>query len=139
MATQIMVNLPVKDLNRSIEFFTKLGYTFDARFSNENATSMIISDTIKVMLLTEPFFQSFTKKEIADATKTVESIICLTADSREEVDSMISKAVAAGGTVPSEVQDHGFMYGHGFEDLDGHHWECVYMDMNAWPATPPQQ
>src|ERR1700712_4847420 len=98
MPTKIFVNLPVKDLDKSIEFFTKLGYTFNPQFTNENATSMIISDTIYVMLLVKPFFQQFTKNEIADATKVTESVICLSADSRDEVDDIINKAVAAGGT-----------------------------------------
>ncbi|RAJ98066.1 hypothetical protein LX87_02974 [Larkinella arboricola] len=131
MATQIFVNLPVKDLNKSIEFFTQLGYTFNPQFTDENATCMVISDTIYVMLLVEPFFKTFTKKEIADATQTTEAIICLSADSREEVDALVSKAVAAGGTTPNEKQDQGFMYGHGFQDLDGHLWEIMYMDPNA--------
>lgn len=131
MATKIFVNLPVKDLNKSVEFFTQLGYRFNPQFTNENATSMIISDDIYVMLLVEPFFKTFTKKEIADASKTTEAIICLSADSREEVDALVSKAVAAGGTTPNEKQDQGFMYGHGFQDLDGHLWEVVYMDPGA--------
>ncbi|MGV3559819.1 VOC family protein [Larkinella arboricola] len=131
MATQIFVNLPVKDLNKSIEFFTQLGYTFNPQFTDENATCMVISDTIYVMLLVEPFFKTFTKKEIADATQTTEAIICLSADSREEVDALVSKAVAAGGTTPNEKQDQGFMYGHGFQDLDGHLWEIMYMDPSA--------
>ncbi|GAB3898157.1 VOC family protein [Larkinella knui] len=133
MATKIFVNLPVKDLNKSVDFFTKLGYSFNPQFTNENATCMIISEDIFVMLLVEPFFKSFTKKEIADATQTTESIICLSAESREEVDSLVSKALAAGGKVPNEKQDQGFMYGHGFEDLDGHLWEVAYMDLNAIP------
>ncbi|MFD1142662.1 VOC family protein [Larkinella insperata] len=131
MATQIFVNLPVKDLNKSIEFFTQLGYTFNPQFTDENATCMVISDTIYVMLLVEPFFRTFTKKEVADATKTTEVIVCLSADSREAVDALVSKAVAAGGTTPNEKQDQGFMYGHGFQDLDGHLWEVVYMNPSA--------
>lgn len=131
MATKIFVNLPVKDLNRSVAFFTELGYQFNPQFTDENATCMIISDDIFVMLLVEPFFKSFTKKEIADAHKSTESIICLSANSREEVDSLVSKAIAAGGTAPNEKQDHGYMYGHGYQDLDGHLWEVMWMDPNA--------
>lgn len=131
MATKIFVNLPVKDLNKSVEFFTKLGYSFNAQFTDENATSMIISEDIYVMLLVEKFFQTFTKKEITDATKATEVIVCLSADSREAVDELVSKAVAAGATTPNEPQDQGFMYGHGFQDLDGHLWEVVYMDPSA--------
>jgi predicted lactoylglutathione lyase len=128
MATQIFVNLPVKDLNKSIEFFTKLGYTFNPQFTNEKATCMIISDTIYVMLLIEPFFKGFTQKEIPDTATSNEVIIALSADSRNAVDTMISKAVEAGATTPSAPQDHGFMYGHGFTDLDGHLWEYSWMD-----------
>ena len=135
MDTKIFVNLPVKDLNRSIEFFTKLGYTFNAQFTNENATCMNVSDNIFVMLLTENFFKTFTKQPISDAQKSTEVIICLSAESKQVVDEMIFKAVAAGATTPNEKQDQGFMYGHGFQDLDGHLWEFMWMDMNA---VPPQ-
>jgi hypothetical protein len=130
MASQIFLNLPVKDLNKSIDFFTKLGYTFNPQFTDENATCMIISDTIYAMLLTEPFFKGFTKKEIPDTTVSNECIIALSADSREAVDAMIAKAVEAGATTPSAPQDHGFMYGHSFTDLDGHLWEYFWMDPN---------
>src|SRR5215217_6458739 len=106
MATQIFVNLPVKDLNKSVDFFTKLGYTFNPRFTNENATCMIISEQIFVMLLVEKFFKTFIPTEIADATKTTESIICLSADSRQAVDELVKKAVDAGGRVYREAQDH---------------------------------
>lgn len=128
MATKIFVNLPVKDLNRSVTFFTKLGFSFNPQFTNENATCMIISENIFVMLLEEPFFKTFTKKEIADATKSTEVIVCLSAESKDKVDEMVNKAIAAGGTAPNEKQDHGFMYGHGFQDLDGHLWELSWMD-----------
>ena len=127
MATQIFVNLPVDDLNRSVEFFTKLGYTFNQQFTDEKATCMVISDTIYVMLLTRPFFQTFTTKEIVDAHKAVECSICLSADSIDAVNEMVDKAVAAGATVPNPASDYGFMYQHSFADLDGHHWEFVYM------------
>jgi hypothetical protein len=133
MATKVFINLPVKDLNKSVEFFTKLGYKFNPQFTDENATCMIVSDDIYVMLLVEPYFKSFTKKEIPDTTASSEAIICLSADSREEVDDIISKAVSAGATTPLDKQDHGFMYGHGFQDLDGHLWEYMYMDMSAMP------
>lgn len=128
MATQIFVNLPVKDLDRSMEFFKKLGYTFNAQFTNEQAAALVISDTIYAMLLTEPFFKGFTKKEITDTSKASEAILAFSADSRAEVDEMIAKAVAAGATTPNEKQDHGFMYSHGFDDLDGHAWEYFWMN-----------
>ena len=135
MATQIFVNLPVKDLDKSIEFFIKLGYTFNPQFTNENATCMIVSDAIYVMLLTEPFFKTFITKEIADSSKVVESIICLSADGRDAVDATINKAVEAGATTYKEKIDYGFMYSGSFQDLDGHLWEYVWMD----PAGPPQE
>lgn len=131
MATKIFVNLPVKNLNRSVEFFTQLGYKFNAQFTNENATCMIISEDIYVMLLVEKFFQTFTKKEIVDATKSIEVLLCLSAESKEGVDELVNKAIKAGGTTPSEKQDQGFMYSWGYQDLDGHIWEVVYMDPSA--------
>lgn len=133
MATQIFLNLPVKDLDKSVAFFTKLGYTFNPKFTSEKATCMIISDTIYVMLLTVPFFQTFTKKEIIDAHKAAECSIALSAGSKDAVNEMVDKAVAAGATVPNPATDYGFMYQHSFEDLDGHHWEYVCMDPNGVP------
>jgi len=133
MSTKIFVNLPVKDLNKSVAFFTELGYKFNPQFTDENATCMVVADDIFVMLLVEKFFKTFTKKEISDATKSTEVILCLSADSKEKVDEMVSKAVKAGGTAPNEKQDQGWMYGHGFQDLDGHLWEVMYMDQSAMP------
>jgi predicted lactoylglutathione lyase len=136
MNKQIFVNLPVKDLARSKAFFTELGYSFNPQFTNEQGACMVVHEgSIHVMLLVEPFFQTFTKKAIADAGKTTEVLVCFSCESREEVDQLVAKALAAGGRAPNPVQDHGFMYGHGFEDLDGHLWELVYMDMSA---APPQ-
>ena len=131
MATKIFVNLPVKDLDKTVEFFTKLGFKFNPRFTDENATCMIVGDDIFIMLLVEKFFKSFTKKEIVDATKGTEAIIALSAESKENVDEMIRKALEAGGSAPDKPQDQGWMYGHGFQDLDGHLWEVLWMD----PAT----
>ncbi|GAB3335345.1 VOC family protein [Larkinella ripae] len=139
MATKIFVNLPVKDLNRSVDFFTKLGYSFNPQFTDENATCLIISEDIYFMLLVEPFFKTFIKKEIADSSKTTEAIFCLSADSREAVDDLVRKAVAAGGTTPNEKQDQGFMYGHGFQDLDGHLWEVMWMDPSAVQEQPTSE
>ncbi len=133
MSTQIYVNLPVKNLARSIEFFTRLGYRFNPQFTDENATCMIVGDNIFVMLLVEKFFQTFTAKPICDATKSTEVLVCLSCDSRADVDEQVRKAVAAGATSPRAPQDLGFMYGHGFEDLDGHIWEFSYMDLSAMP------
>jgi len=131
MATQIFVNLPVRNLNKSIEFFTQLGYTFNPQFTDETATCMIVSNDIFVMLLTEAKFKMFTPKPICDATLSTEVLICLSCESRAEVDEMVKKAVAAGGTTYNEPQDHGFMYAHGYQDLDGHIWELIYMEPGA--------
>lgn len=131
MATKIFVNLPVKNLDRSVEFFTKLGFSFNAEFTDETATCMVVSEDIFVMLLTEAKFKEFTPNPICDATKSTEVLVCLSSESREEVDKMIGKAVAAGGTTYNEPKDYGFMYGHGFQDLDGHIWETVFMEPSA--------
>lgn len=135
MGTQIFVNLPVKDLKKSVDFFTKLGFKFNPQFTDENATCMIISEESFVMLLVEDFFKKFTKKEISDATKSTEAIIALSCDSREKVDEMTKKAIEAGGKKYSDPQDHGWMYQNSFQDLDGHQWELAYMDMSAMPKT----
>jgi uncharacterized protein len=131
MATQIFVNLPVKDLERSVQFFTKLGYTFDPQFTDDHATCMIVGDDIFVMLLVESFFKTFTTKAVCDATKSTEVLLALSMDSRAKVDELVAKAVAAGATTPVEPKDHGFMYQHGYQDLDGHLWELFYMDPSA--------
>ena len=131
MTTQIYVNLPVKDLKRSVTFFTALGFTFNAEFTDENATCMIVGENIFVMLLVESFFKTFTDKAICDASKNTEVLVCISAESRQKIDELVSQAVAAGGTAPRKSQDHGFMYQHGFEDVDGHIWELVYMEQNA--------
>ena len=136
MATQIFVNLPVKNLDKSVAFFTALGYTFNPQFTDKNATCMIVSeDHIYVMLLVEDFFKTFTPKPIADAARSTEVLVCLSCESRAQVDEMVRKAVAAGGSTPSKPQDHGFMYQHGYQDLDGHLWELIYMEPGA---IPPQ-
>jgi predicted lactoylglutathione lyase len=127
MSTQIYVNLPVKNLDRTKSFFGSLGFSFNAQFTNEQAACMVVADDIYVMLLVEEFFQTFTKKPIADATKVTEVLVCLSCESRAKVDELVAKALAAGGKAPNPPQDHGFMYGHGFEDLDGHVWELVHM------------
>jgi predicted lactoylglutathione lyase len=135
MARKIFVNLPIQDMERSQAFFRQLGFSFNPQFTNEQGACMVISEDIFTMLLVQPFFQTFTKKPVADAKKTTEVLVCLSCDSREEVDTLVRKALAAGGTAPNAPQDHGFMYSHGFEDLDGHVWELVWMD----PAAQPPQ
>ncbi|ARE76602.1 VOC family protein [Streptomyces sp. NPDC059558] len=127
-ATMIFVNLPVKDLEASKAFWSKLGYSFNAQFTDENCASMVISDTIVAMLLAEDRYKDFTHKEIADATKTSEVLICLSAESRTAVDELVDGALAAGATEPRPAQDHGVMYGRAFDDLDGHTWEIMWMD-----------
>ena len=136
MGRKIFVNLPIKDMERSQAFFRALGFDFNPQFTNEQGACMVIAEDSFVMLLVEPFFQTFTKKQIADAGKTTEVLICLSCASRAEVDELVRKAVAAGGSTPNAPQDHGFMYGHGFQDLDGHIWELMYMDPNAAPPHP---
>jgi len=133
MATkQIFVNLPVKNLDKTKAFFAALGYTFNEQFTDANAACMVVQkDSIHVMLLVEEFFKTFTTKSIADTAKSTEVLLCLSCESRAEVDDLVAKAKAAGGTTPTEPKDYGFMYGHGFQDLDGHLWELVYMDPNA--------
>lgn len=132
MATMIFVNLPVKDLQRSMDFFTQLGYSINQQFTNEKAACLVISDTIYAMLLTEPFFQGFIPgKEVADTAKAKEVLVCLSADSKDAINSLVDKAIAAGGNEFREAQDHGFMFSRCFEDLDGHVWELVWMDPAA--------
>lgn len=137
MPRQIFVNLPIRDMARSRAFFAALGFAFNPQFTNEQGACMVIQDgSSYAMLLVEPFFQGFTKKPIADARKGTEVLIALSCDSREEVDAMVKKALAAGGTAPNAPQDHGFMYQHGFEDPDGHVWEVFWMDAAAAPPNP---
>ena len=134
MPKQIFVNLPVKDLKRSMDFFGALGFTFNLQFTDEKAACLIINEgNIYAMLLTEPMFKNFTNKEIADATKTTEVIIAIDVDTKEEVDELVKKAVKAGGSIYADPQDHGWMYQHGFEDPDGHQWELLYMDESKIP------
>ena len=131
MITKLFVNLPIKDLNKTVEFFTKLGFTFNPQFTDENATCMIVGKDIFVMLLVEKFFKTFTKKEISDTTKNTEAIVALSAQSREEVDQVMEKVLGAGGREARDPQDHGWMYGRSFQDIDGHIWEIIYMDESA--------
>ena len=131
MARQIYVNLPVRDLERSKHFFAHLGFGFNPQFTDENAACMIVSSDIYVMLLVESFFKTFTDKALCDATRSTEVLVCLSCESRAEVDELVKKAVAAGGAAPREAKDYGFMYQHGFQDPDGHIWEVLFMDPNA--------
>jgi uncharacterized protein len=131
MHKQIFVNLPVRDLKQSMTFFKELGLSFNASFTNDDAACLIIGDNIFAMLLVEKFFGTFTDKPLVDAHAATEAIVCLSCESRAEVDDLVRRALAAGGQAPRAPQDHGFMYAHGFEDLDGHIWELVHMNAEA--------
>ena len=131
---RIFVNLPVRDLRRSVGFFTRLGYAFDPRFTDENATCMILGENLFAMLLVHPFFETFTDKPIADAAKGTEVLVGLSLESREAVDRIVKAALAAGARRYAEPKDHGFMYQWGFEDPDGHIWEYFWMDPDAVQA-----
>lgn len=132
----IFVNLPVKDLKKSMEFFSKLGFSYNPQFTDEKAASMIVNDKSWVMLLAEPFFKTFTKRELCDTTRFTEGLFALECASRAEVDEMVKTAVAAGGAHAMDPQDHGFMYAWSFYDIDGHHWEVLWMDPAAVPPQP---
>jgi uncharacterized protein len=134
MHKQIFVNLPIADMAKSQAFFKALGYSFNPDFTNEQGAALVLGENLFAMLLVHDFFKTFIDKPIADAKKSTEVLICVSCDSREQVDALVAKAVAAGGTSPRQPQDHGFMYAHGFEDLDGHIWELVYMS-----GMPPKE
>ena len=136
VAKQIFVNLPVKDLQRSIRFFTALGFTFNPQFTDEKATCMIIGENIYAMLIVESFFKTFTKKQISDASNNTEVLTALSVESRGKVDAIADKALASGGSPNTDPQDHGWMYGRSFQDPDGHIWEVLYMDESQLPAAP---
>ena len=131
MSRMIFVNLPVQDLATSVDFFSSLGFAFNAQFTDENATCMVVSDQACVMLLAVPFFSTFTTKPVADAATGTEVILALSADSREEVDALVDQALSLGGGVAKPPSDEGFMYGRSFYDLDGHAWEVMWMDPGA--------
>ncbi|MFF1678501.1 VOC family protein [Streptomyces sp. NPDC058256] len=127
----IFVNLAVNDVDTSKKFFTEIGYTINPQFSTDDCACVVISDTIVAMMLSKQRYADFTKKEIADSTKTSEVLLCLSAESREKVDELVDNAIAAGGSAAGETQDHGFMYGRAFDDPDGHTWEVMWMDPAA--------
>ena len=133
MPTKIFVNLPVQDLARSTRFFAELGFSFDPRFTDENATCLVISDDSYAMLLTEPFFRNFTDKDLADTSTTTEAILALEVESRPQVDELAQRALASGGSPAGEPMEQDGMYQRSFQDPDGHLWEVFYMD----PALIP--
>ena len=128
MSRMIFVNLPVQDLDASVDFFTRLGFRFNQQFTDENATCLVVSDQACVMLLVRRFFGTFTTKDVADASSTTEVVLAVSAESREEVDTLVDQALALGGSPTTDPQDEGFMYGRSFYDLDGHAWEVIWMD-----------
>lgn len=133
MTKNIFVNLPVKDLKKSMDFYTKLGFTNNPQFTDETAACMVISENIYVMLLTYDKFKSFTKKDIADASKTTQVLLAIDIESREKVNELVEIAQKHGGSVYMEPTDHEWMYQHSFADLDGHQWEVCYIDMSKFP------
>ncbi|MEW9581809.1 VOC family protein [Paraburkholderia sp. DGU8] len=134
MHKQIYVNLAVDDLDRSKAFFTALGFSFEPRFTNEQAACLILGENLDAMLLVKDLFKSFTRKSLCNPKESTEAPIDLSCESRGEVDALVARALAAGGAVPRAPQDYGFMYGHGFEDIDGHSRELIHMDPNAQAA-----
>jgi predicted lactoylglutathione lyase len=131
MSRMIFVNLPVADLQRSVDFWRGLGFEFNPQFTDERAACMVVSDSACVMLLSDGFFSGFTGKDVADATKQTEAIMALSAESREEADRLADRALTSGGSWSMDPQDEGFMYGRSFQDPDGHLWEVLYMDPAA--------
>ncbi|WP_415939427.1 VOC family protein [Streptomyces sp. 039-1] len=127
----IFVNLPVSDVDTSKKFFTELGYTINPQFSTDDCACVVISDTIIAMMLSKQRYADFTKKQIVDATKGSEVLLCLSAESRAKVDELVDRAIAVGGSSTGDTQDQGFMYGRSFDDPDGHSWEVVWMDPAA--------
>ncbi|GAB6927337.1 VOC family protein [Paenibacillus sp. JCM 10914] len=128
--SNIFVNLPVRDLDKTKEFFSAIGFEFNPQFTDKNAASLVIGDNIYAMLLTEDYFKTFTKKNLSNANTTTEVIIALSAESREQVDEIVNKALGAGGSPSNDPVDHGFMYSWSFQDPDGHLWEVLYMDQS---------
>ena len=142
MDTKIFVNLPVSDLSRSMDFFKSMGYRFNPQFTDDTAACLVISDDIYAMLLTHNKAKEFTKKDIADATKTTEVLVTLTVDSREKVNQLVDTALKSGGSKARDPEDYGFMYGRSFNDPDGHIWEVIWMDpahVQGDTATSGQQ
>lgn len=131
MSRMIFVNLPVRDLQRSMTFFRALGFDFNPQFTDETAACLVISEQIYAMLLTHEKFESFSPKPVSDTREGNEVLVCLSCESRAEVDDLVRRAVGAGGATFRDPQDHGFMYGHSFQDPDGHVWELVWMDPSA--------
>jgi predicted lactoylglutathione lyase len=133
---KIFINLAVRDLTRAKAFFSALGFDYNPKFTDDNAACMVVNDDGYAMLLAEPFFKTFTKREVCDTSRQTEALIALSCDSRHEVDELMMKAINAGGRDAMPAQDHGFMYARSFYDLDGHHWEVLWMDPKAVELGP---
>jgi uncharacterized protein len=136
MSTKIFVNLPVEDLQRSKDFYGSLGYSFAEQFTDDKAACLVISEEIYAMLQTKAHFATFTSKAIVDATKSAEVLLVLAVESREKVDELADKALAAGGSPAGDPADLGFLYRRSFQDPDGHHYEALHMDLAAAPERP---
>lgn len=133
--TDIYVNLPVKDVQKTREFWTKLGFSINEQFSDEKAICVIMkADHIYTMFLTEEFFQTFTDRPVAKG-ETTQTLLAIGVNSREEVDQMVNNAVDNGGSTYSEPRDHGWMYQNAFSDLDGHQWEVMFGDVSQLPTS----
>ena len=135
MPRNLYVNLPVKDLKKTVEFFSSLGFSFNATFTDDNAACMVINDSTSVMLLVESYFATFTRKPVADATAATETLLALSVDSRDEVEAFVEKAVSLGGKEYADPRDYGFMCQRSFADLDGHQWEVFFMDESQFPGN----
>lgn len=135
MSTQVFINLPVADLEKSKAFYTALGHAINPKFSDGNAACVVVSDSIFVMLLTRAYFQGFTRKAVADANRELQTLVALSTPGRAEVDATMDKALAAGGKEAGEARDYGFMYQRSFEDPDGHTWEIFHMNEAEFPGT----
>ena len=139
MAKQIFINLAVQDLQKSQDFYTALGFTNNPQFSDNTGKCMVWSENIFVMLLTHEKFTSFATKPIADTKSNVAALYSLSLDSLDEVNSMVTNGLKAGGTEPSEMKDYGFMQQRTIEDFDGHTWEIFYMDMSKFPKEQREE
>ena len=130
---KLFVNLAVRNVKTSIDFFTKLGFSFNPKFTDDNAACMIVSEEAFVMLLAESYFKTFTRRALCDGSRQTEGLFAVSCENKSEVDDLVRKALAAGATHAMDAHDHGFMYGHGFQDLDDHIWELIHMDTGATP------
>ena len=135
MKSQIFINLPVKDLEKSMNFYTKMGFSNNPNFSDDSAKCMVFSEEIYVMLLTHDRFKTFITKPITDVSKTISALLSISVESVDKMNEIVTNALTAGGNEPIEPKDHGFMQQRTLEDLDGHTWEIFFMDMSKFPPA----